>query len=43
VLVGDSQGDLIAARTNGIPFIFRGIDNADRYEYSLLDFSGLNG
>ena len=43
VLVGDSQGDLIAARTNGIPFIFRGIDNSDRYEYSLLDFSGLNG
>ena len=38
VFVGDSEGDLVAARNNEVPFIYRGIDNLDHHEYWLPHF-----
>ena len=42
VFVGDSSGDFKAAQVNNVPFIYRGSEDQDLYEYSLVDFLDLN-
>ena len=38
VFVGDSEGDFLAARSNAVPFIYRGVDNLGYDEYWLPHF-----
>ena len=42
VFVGDSFGDYKAALANNVPFIYRGSENTDCYEYSLINFLNVN-
>lgn len=38
VFVGDSEGDFVAARSNAVPFIYRGVDDSGFHEYRLPHF-----
>ena len=38
VFVGDSEGDFVAARSNAVPFIYRGVDDPGYHEYWLPHF-----
>ena len=38
VFVGDSAGDFVAARNNFVPFIFRGLQNLDEFDFHLAHF-----